>query len=197
MGRLGLFALIAGGFLCFFGYKESTLGSGMTKDPEEMTLAQLIQRGPEGNPHVKIRDFSLGSNFVYEEKSGKWNMVYIPASPRPAQVPPGVPVDPTGPVQAIIMTGKVNNETELVTLALEPGLTGLVVNRIKSLNKEQKKLLSEKYPTTDFDKCIIFNHGRTVIAPWVSMGMMVGGALLGALGILLMLLAYKRHGSVF
>src|SRR5262245_14619285 len=163
MGRTGLFLLIAGGVLGFLGYQETTLAAGMTPEPEEMTLAQLIERGIEGNPYIRVRDFSLGDNFVLEEKSGRWNMVYVPAAPRSPQVPPGIMVPLKSPIQVIVMSGKVRNDEELQNLAKEPALTGMVINRIKSLNKQQKELLVQSYPGTDFDSCLIFNHGRAVI----------------------------------
>jgi len=193
MGRWGLFLLAAGGLIGALGYYETRVRWGSSVEPEDVTLEEMIQRGGEGNTHFRIRDFGLDVvGAVYEDKNGRWSMVYVPAFPRA----PGRPLETADQVPVIIMTGQVHSMGELIDLSNQPSLTGMVLNRVKSLNTEQRGLLSENYPNSDFEKSLIFNHSRVTIHPYAALGGLLGGGLMVVVGLVLMLVAYKRHGTI-
>lgn len=196
MARLGLFAIVIGGVLGFAGYAEWRVSKGASVEPEEVSLEQLIRRGPEGNAHVRVRDFNVGDNIVYEEQSGSWTKVYVPAFPlEPGEVIPEAP--PTGPVSALFKSTKAKNEDELLREFAAIPVQGLVTNRIESLGSEETKLLTESYPGTDFDKCLIVQIGRKPASQAKVAGFLGGGTALIVVGILLMVAAYKKSGSIF
>jgi hypothetical protein len=94
------------------------------------------------------------------------------------------------------MSGQVHSPGEFIDLSNQPSLTGMVLNRVKSLSSKQRELLVPMYPDTDFDQCLIFNHGRATIHPYVALGGLAGGGLMALIGIVLMLVAYKRYGTI-
>src|SRR5262245_24993151 len=163
MGRWGLLLVAAGGLLGFRGYHETRVRWGSSVEPEDVTLEEMIRRGGEGNTHFRVCDFALVDGYCYKEENGHWSMVYIPAFPRPAGSPPFLLTPPPGPVPVIVMTGQAHSAGDVVDLATQPTLTGMVLNRVQSLGSEQRELLAPRYPETDFDKCLIFNHGRSTI----------------------------------
>jgi hypothetical protein len=196
MGRWGLFLVAAGGLIGFLGYHETRIRWGSSIEPEDVTLEELIRRGGEGNTHFRVRDFALVDDFVIEEKNGRWSMVYIPAFPRAAGQLPMLADAPPGPVPVIVMSGQVHSEGDVVDLGNQPTLAGMVINRVKSLSSQQRNLLAPRYPDTDFDKCLIFNHGRATIHPHVALGGLISGGLMVVAGLVLMLVAYKRYGTI-
>src|SRR5262245_12626692 len=193
MGRWGLFLLVAGGVIGFLGYSETRVRWGSSIEPEDVTLEEMIQRRGEGNTHFRIRDFGLDAlGTVYQTKNGRWSMAYIPAFPKAA----GRDLETADQVPVIVMTGKVHSMEELFEFAKQTSLTGMVLNRVKSLSSEQRSLLAESYPNCDFEKTLIFNHGRATIHPYVAMGGLAGGGLMMVTGLVLMLVAYKRYGTI-
>ena len=159
--RLGIICLVVGCGLGYATYVEYSLGAYATKEPEQIRLQDLIARGPGGNPHVLLTDYELCDNFVYETKGGShWTGVWVPIVPRGAAGPgPGQGLRPQR-VQAILFSTRVSNEAELPQRCGGPRLQGLVTNRIMSLGSEERRLLAESYPGTDFSRCLIFQEGR-------------------------------------
>jgi hypothetical protein len=183
LGRLILAALIGGGVLMYFAYQEWRVGSGAASAPEDIKLADLIARGPTGNPYVRVSDFDTGNNFVYQEGNagGSWETVWVPA----AAIAPGAATDqPEADIknpQVIIKSKHVHSESELAPLLQRPTLDGLVTNRIESLGSEEKKQLTSQYPGVDFDKCLILDEGRKP-SGLTSVALMGGGGLILFLG---------------
>ena len=165
MIRLAIGAFIVSLVMFYMAQKEWTLAAGASDQPEEMTLAALIQRGPEGNPHVTISDFDSAGEFVYAQKRGTWTKVWIPIAPLiklelpPEGKLPKLPAKPTA-VQALIYSTRVNNEKEADKVALQEKIQGMVINLIESLGYKEKELLQQSYPGTDFNRCIIFELDR-------------------------------------
>lgn len=180
--RVGFFFAALGVVLIVIGIMEMVRNRGASATPEEITLKQLIARGTEGNPNVAIRDFRLADNFVYEVKgkSTRWNKVCIPIVPADeAPRMPG-PFRPTS-VRAILMSYNAHNEAEVLAFRNRPRLEALV-NRIGSLDSEEKKLLEQSYPGTDFSQCIILLEGRKPFSGVVVGGMLGGGVLMLLIG---------------
>ena len=156
--RLGIIGLVLGGMLLFGGFREWQLGSGASAQPEDITLEALIARGPDGNPNVRIRDFTLGENYVYftDDSNIYWTSVLIPAVPSSKGDQAAHVLVP----KVIVKTTHVPSEDKLDGLRARTQLQGLAINRIESLGSEEKEMLAKDYPGIDFAKCIIFEEGR-------------------------------------
>src|ERR1044071_1460528 len=97
MTRFGFLLLVAGGILITLSFQDRSLDEKASATPEEMTLESLIKRGPEGNPHVAIKDFMLGENgvkLVEEGKPDHFKTIWLPAVPRDPAQAPGAPAPP-------------------------------------------------------------------------------------------------------
>ncbi len=183
--RLGVAGLVLGGMLLFVGFHEWQLGSAASAQPEDLTLQQLIARGPQGNPNVRLRDFMLGDNFAYftDDTGTYWKRVLVPAVPPTMGEQSAHVLIP----KVIVKTTHVANENQLDALHARTQLEGLVVNRIESLGKDERDLLIQDYPGIDFERCIIFEVGRKPSDGTMIFLMGAGGLalLLGGGGLLL------------
>jgi hypothetical protein len=175
-----------GCFLIYLGFQERGLAATANQVPEEISLKNLIARGPDGNPNVILTDYELCENIVYKPgKYGGWQNVWVPVVPideteeEPLPFPganppgknppgknPGVPndVQPAGVkptvVRALIFTTHAHNEDELVRNCQKDKLPALVTNKISSIGYEEKKILEQQYPGTDWSRCLIIHEGR-------------------------------------
>ena len=57
------------------------------------------------------------------------------------------------------------DELPVESLACEDSVSGLVVNQISSLDRQERELLQESFPKLDFDKLIILAEGRKPSPP--------------------------------
>ena len=183
--RLGIAGLVLGGMLLFAGFREWQLGSAASAKPEDLTLEQLIARGPDGNPNVCVRDFVLGDNFAYftSDSGTFWTRVLVPAVPNTMGEQSAHVLIP----RVIVKSTHVANEDQLDALHARTQLQGLVVNRIEALGQDERDLLVQDYPGIDFDKCIILEEGRET-SNGAMLFLMAGGGLallLGGGGLLL------------
>lgn len=187
MRRL-LFALvIAGGVLGFYGYQEMRLAKAAKPEAQVMTCEQLAARGPGENAHVRLTEFELLDNYIYREgKSGKWSTSYVPAvAPRVKDVPS------VQAVNVLIKSNQARDEAALYRLAEGP-IEGVVINVVSALGDEEKRLLSESYPTLNFDKCWIVEAGKRPASQGQVFGMLGGGAGLAVLGVGMLLVGGKK-----
>lgn len=183
LARLLLAAMIGGGFLIYFAYQEWRAGSRAASDPEEVKLADLIARGPTGNPHVRVSDFDAGNNYVYQEGEygGRWESVLVPAAPITPGAAENKPDAEVKNPQMIIKSKHVHSESELEQLLQKPAVEGLLINSIESLGSDEKNQLASQYPGVDFDKCLILEEGRKP-SGMTTVALMGGGGLLLILG---------------
>jgi hypothetical protein len=175
----GIGGLILGGILFYVGFGEKKLSDRASQAPEEISLENLIARGPSGNPNIILKDFVLCANLVYETKSSgsDWSKVWVPAVPTSA-LPPGQTNGgtPTS-VRAIIFTLNAPNEMALNQRCAVPKMRGLVTNGLVSLGSEEKSLLHQHYGATNFDTCLIIQEGREP-AGVAKLFLMIGGGVL-------------------
>lgn len=139
----GIGGLILGGILIFVGLGEKKLADRASQAPEEIALANLIARGPDGNPNIILKDFVLCDNLVYEEKStgGGWTKVWVPAIPSSAVAPGQRSGGRPTSVRAIIFTLNASNAMVLEQRCAVPKMRALVTNGLVSLGSEEKKHL--------------------------------------------------------
>jgi hypothetical protein len=178
----GIGGLILGGILLFVGFGEKKLSDRASATPEEISLDNLIARGPAGNTNIILKDFVLCQNFVSEEKSsgGGWSKVWVPIVPTSA-VPPGQ-LDGGRPtsVRAIIFSINISNQMELKQRCEVPKMRALLTNGLVSLGSEEKSHLSQSYSGTNFDTCLIIQEGREP-AGAAKLFLMIGGGVLSLL----------------
>jgi hypothetical protein len=192
--RIAIVLFVFGAMSIGWGVYEAMLASGASAKPEEIALKDLIARGPDKNNNIILKDFQLSDNFVheYDEKLGPnsswtkvWIPAYVPGGAPPAQQRPGAfpfnpqpQPQPAGPIQAIIYSTHVHNEADIQTRCAVPRLRAMVTNRIQSLGSEEKKLLQQSYPGTNFDKCLIIEEGREPASAGFLLLLFGGGLLL-------------------
>jgi hypothetical protein len=173
---LGGFVVFVGVVLMVVGFMEQGVAAKASKVPEEITLKNLIARGPDGNPNILLTDFQLCENYVYKTKNGIWQSAWVPAVPRDGLGQGGRP----NVIQALIFTINARDPNSLYQLCGQPKLRALVINKIVSLGGEEKRLLEQSYPGTDFGRCLIIQEGREPAGP-VKLLLMVGGGSVVAL----------------
>src|SRR5262245_56729414 len=155
--RFGIAALVGGIALLYFGFQEKKLSDAASDEPEVISLQKLIERGPEGNPNILLTEFAPCENIVYESRGEHWTKVWVPVVPASGSVAQ-LFGKPATKVQALIVSTKARNETELGERFDKPQLQALVTNRIASLKGKEKELLASQYPGTDFEKCLIIQE---------------------------------------
>jgi len=153
--------------------------------PEELTLKELIARGPGGNPHVVVTDFDLSDEvffFHYQQgdmtsgtdsrkqaeawnaqgagHSSEWIEVAVPITPHGADG-----VSSPNKVEAVLTSGQTPNIYHLNRLMARPKVRVLVSNGIRSLCLEQLDLMIA-HPETDMKTCLILDLDRQPATPW-------------------------------
>jgi hypothetical protein len=71
-------------------------------------------------------------------------------------------------------------------------LQALVTNKIVSLGAEERSLLEQSYPGTDFSRCLIIQEGRQPAGPVKVVLMVGGGGLLGVAGLVVIGFGFVR-----
>jgi len=170
---IGICCVVFGVILFAVGFQERGLAAQASREPEEIALKDLIARGPDGNPNIILKDFALCPNFVYKSKGGSWTGAWVPAVPGEG-LPPGQPAANPGQIQALIFTINARDQGSLLQLCGQPKLRALVTNKIVSLGSQEKALLSQSYPGTDFSRCLIIQEGREPAGP-AKLLLMMGG----------------------
>ena len=140
------------------------LNRGAKDTPQSITCDQLAAFGPGDNAHVELTDFRLCIDaYVYRRKLTGWKGVWVPAVAKTAAdaweqetEAGGAPKVP----RVIVKLPKAKNGRDVARAAEQATIRGVIVNRVESLGGEEKRLLSEKYPGIDFDRCWILQSGR-------------------------------------
>ncbi len=187
VGRVVLWNKWAGYPLLFFvvlgcgciahGVKDNVLAGTSSTTPQQLTLAQLIQRGQAGNAHVVVTDFVPTDNFVYTYRAHildvpasapkTWDGVYQPIVPfapdlgqrRQHGEGVGPRLEPTA-VQVLVISSGVHNENDRQKVFDGTPLQGMLVNSIQSVDSETQALLRKSYPQTDFSRCLLLRQQR-------------------------------------
>jgi hypothetical protein len=177
----GVVLIVFGIILAVIGFQEKNLASGASATAEEISLKDLIARGPDGNPNIILTDFVLCDNYVYKTRNGVWENAWVPAIPRQDAIQNrgGKPSN----VKALIFTINARSQADLYQRCEQPKLRALVTNKIVSLGSQEREKLAKDYPGTDFSKCLIIQEGREPAGPLKLIFMIGGGSLLGLFGL--------------
>jgi hypothetical protein len=183
------------GMLCLY-YMPSTRRNAaeLAREPQRLTLQEFVDRGPCGNNHVIITDYSLGSAYGIEmsrrrsdpplsSDSFGFGKAWIPLFPK------GTPVN----TKEEPKTARVILETSptlatgggLHVLSREASKEGLVVPFLeRRVPIKVRETLKSHYPQTDFDNCNILVEfakyqirDASEVATLVVVGTIVGLAL--------------------
>lgn len=172
-------------FLIVEGVKERSLASAASAAPEEISLTALIARGPDSNPNIILTDYALGDDIIVKSRSGSWTGAWVPAIPgKPGPERPHKPQV----LQAVIYSSQARNAEELYQRCEQTKLRALLVNKIQSLEPDERGLLERSYPGTDFSKCLIIHEGREPAGTGKVL-LMVGGGILLSLAALVWFVA--------
>lgn len=156
--RVAFLFIFSGLGACYFiGYRESCLRRAASTTPEPLTIRQLIDRGPNGNPYVEVTDFRLLADpdqyaFEFDQSTQAWLGVYILA----------VPADgPVGPTPVIVRSTHIRSHDAVRDLSQRPVLRGLVMNSLDQVPDDVRGGLAERHPRGDLTACIVLEEGAT------------------------------------
>lgn len=197
MFRIKLALVVGGVVLTFFGIQEMRLSASSGSEPQKLSLAQLESRGYGDNAWVEMGNFVLCDwDYVYSEKNGMWQEVWVPAVPLDGEFyqgllamldedgnwPQGVPVPKPTDVKLVVNLPDARSERDMERVGMRDTIRGMIVNEIESLGSDEKRLLSKSYPGIDFDTCYIFEQGREPSSAGKMLAFIGGGVSLFLLG---------------
>lgn len=171
--RINLAMLVIGGVIVFLGAQEMRLGLNAGSAPVDIAFADLMADGPGDNIYFTISDVVAGlDGYVAEEDQyGNISQVWIPcAGSRPQ--------DDT---QFILYSSDVRTEAAAEALADAGTHTGMIVNDIKGLDAETRRLL--RSAGIQPENALLFEVGRqpSGVLTWGSM--LLGGLVIMLLGV--------------
>jgi hypothetical protein len=216
---LGIICL--GGVLCYIGYREYLVSKDTSEEPQPVHLVQLEHGMEPPNNHIKIGDhFAVYDGLVYSYSQGRYDSGEPDADTRVDYVYYPI-VSPAHPFmksisrlqyldaeafeeeaenltldnfRVIVRSSRFDTvgDFPLEALAYEDSVSGLVVNQIRSLDRQERNLLRESYPELNFDELIILAEGRKPSSPSQSFAMIGGGGVLVLFGLGLGMFVYRR-----
>jgi hypothetical protein len=155
----GVMIVVAcGAFACaFFGGGDLYLFVMSSKEPEELSLHDLIRRGPYGNPNILLKDFVVLDNFVFETKrsQNRWEKVWAPLVPAE-----GNDRDDASVIRAFLYSDNVGNAEEAEERFGHPKVRGIANPFGPKPGFRAFAAMTKAYPGTDIHKCVIFEVGR-------------------------------------
>ena len=192
MIRFAIAFVVGGAILAFFGYNENKLASAADAQPQDITVAELIENGIGDNAHIRLGDFWLLDTQSVVEYEGTddtkytkiWSPVitsddayveeYIAFMDSDALTPP--PYNDT--VHVVLYSESINDDNDFYNLLQEETVQGLIINEIETISGEELSLLRQSLPGLDPDKVLVLEHNRKPKSAGTTMLMMVGGVLL-------------------
>jgi len=213
--RLKLALVVIGGVMVFFGVQEMRVSSGTTADPAEVDLAELERERTLENNHIKVGDHvALYSVSLYQYEATEFatgepgpgtkvTHCYYPIISLEHPFIAGlarldaeygglenVPDSVRGPDItdfALLVKSKRFKTVGSIPDEFkdESSVQGLVINRIASLDSEEKKLIKDSFPAVDLDNVLILQEGRKPASAAKWMGLTFGGGLLAMIGVAL------------
>lgn len=181
---LMLFTFGGAGLCAVFWIEEYRLSSRSSQEPEEISLRDLIKRGPGGNPNIILKDFSIFEDYVYQRKlvSGRWTKVWVPIVPTD-----GDEADAAKPaaIRAFLFSADVGNDKEVRQRFDRPQLRGMVNPDAAKPGILGGGLIRRSYPGTDPNTCLIIEEGKepagVLKLVLLGVGFLLGTGLTGAI----------------
>ena len=150
INRLNIALIVIGGMLIFFGIQEARLAAQASSEPTPILLDELLANRPE-SVYLTVSDVvsSEGGYIAEENSSGSLTRIWAPCHP------PGSPG-----ANFILYTTEPDTENEADAFLSQTTFTGMIVNDIRSLGREERNML-QTIPGCNPDTAIIFEVGRT------------------------------------
>lgn len=204
--------LVAGGAaIVWHGFEEHKVSRGTTAEAIDVKLADIEAGKISDNNHLKIgKHWALHTETIYSYSQSKYDTgepgpntsisyafypiishshehlkeVYAYWAKKEAD-PNFQGAAPT--VRSFSVLVKTNRFDKLRDLPTDDkevdSIKGLVVNRIRTLDDDEKKLISQSFPSVNLDKVLILDDGREPSSATASWAFMIGGVLLVLTGI--------------
>lgn len=115
LGCLILLALMFGGILGLIAGAESRTRALGLVPPREMTLAELIEKGPGEHLHVTVTEFRFGG-LSFEGKGGVWRRIWVAMFPKN---------DPGKEIRAVLESNQISSPAGLAALEKLGKATGI------------------------------------------------------------------------
>ncbi len=224
MFRLKIAVIVVGVIFAYDGFKEWNVSRGTSTTPDVVELSELEKNPEVSNNHLNIGShLAVYTDCVYEyiledgeegEPSAdtKVTHTYYPiiSYDHPHMRAINDLIGKYGDVDKIpdAEWPMLEQFTVLVktggfdTLGSIPDewencdtLQGLVINRIYSLDEEEKELLQGSFPSMDLDSVLLLEAGRAPTSTTQSGVMMGGGAVLALIGLGLFFVPKKKNTS--
>jgi hypothetical protein len=213
MRFLSLILLGAGAVAIIYGYQERSVSEGATAEPLQIELAAIENGEVPENPHLEIGPhWRLYHELVfnYEDKGGdpnalpdntKINFTYFPVisfeHPHVREVDQleklygsleEIPDDRYPRLRNFAMLVKTRSYSRYGDLPdgqwyPAEGQTGMVINKISSIGRDERALIQESFPELDLGTVLILQAGRTPSSEMAAMGWMGGGGVAIIVGI--------------
>jgi hypothetical protein len=156
VGAVALFGCIISGILLVQRGSDAKKIGQASKEPEDITLAKLIARGPDGNAHVRVSDLVFDTQYLSQTATtnGVESIKYVWAVARVPGEAPG------GPVRVLVKNSRVSSQSEADAFLASRVIQGIVINKIDRPDEEDVRLLRGAYPSFDPDKVIMVQADR-------------------------------------
>lgn len=172
VNRFNLAMLVVGGIIIFLGAQEMRLGLKAGSTPVEISLDNLVTKGPEDQVYFTVTDVVAGlDGYVAEEdRYGNLSQVWIPCAVNA----------PESDTVFVLYSDKVKTEADAEALSAAGTHTGMIINDIRGLDAETRGLL--RTSGIQPENALLFEVGRRP-----SGALRYGSMILG--GLVVMLLA--------
>lgn len=178
-------AMTFGGIVLFvLGINESRLAAKSNAVPAEISLVELIDKGAGENIYLTVSGVEPQTGeFVYEQRSrgplSSYSKVWIPC----------VPADSNQQqVKFLLFSTKASDDDAVGRLMDTRSHTGMIVNDIRGLGSDERRLLQSNLQGTNPDDVLIFEVGRTPSGAAARLAYFAGGVLLTLAGLAWILL---------
>lgn len=220
--RIVIILILAGGVLIFFGVRDYILVSGSSQEPLEIDLEDLENDVSIDTNHIKIGPhYALYAGCIFEYDTDQWssdeytdytdlNHIYYPIISENHQyfIQLGELAAEYGDIENIpdelwpeiedfpvlVKTTDFDTVGDIPeTWLYEEEVQGIVINKIKSLDSEEKKLLRESFPIADLDTVLLLDKGREPGSSVFPLLMVAGGVILIGIGIGIIVSQSKKN----
>lgn len=185
--RLPLTICVLGGGAVFWGAREWSIASESRDDADRITCKALATIGPGANTHVRLADFVLAPDYLYESVDGRWKRVWAAALPIDgpyaqavrAAYEKGDRLEMASarfprPVNVIVESSDVHDPDEFEKFAESAELEGIALPASSTLSAEEERRLRGTFG--DLTNTKIVHLGRTRTNRLLSLLAMLGGA---------------------
>jgi len=155
-----MFVTLFGALICaIFGLEELSLSQRSSREPEEISLIQLIRRGPDGNPNIVLTDFSIFDDYIYRKNlvGGTWTKVWVPILPSVGST--AGDKEPAA-IRAFLYSEDIQNEAQVRQRFDRPKLRGMVNPNATKPGIIGRMLIRKNFPGTAPEKCLIIEEGK-------------------------------------